>query len=157
MDYAATLMGMGLGLGVLLFILIIAVAMYVLNAVSHMKALKALGYDKAWLAWIPYGVWFACADSVSKDEDQVRLFDSFNVPSIVFKLWWIVPLALLFIPLNSSLSEVINVVLRVVFLGCTYAKMYARLDYKSEKEEQVLGCVSGFIPIVAIVKFLTIK
>lgn len=156
MDYASTLLGMGLGLGVLLFILVIVVACYVLNAVSHMKALKALGYDKAWLAWIPYGVWFACADSVvGKDEDQVRLFDSFNVPAIIFKLWWIVPLALLFIPLNSSVSEVINVVLRVVFLGCTYAKMFARLDGKSEKDEQVVGCVSGFIPIVAIVKFLT--
>lgn len=155
MDYYAA--ALGLSIGVIIFAVVILIAVYVLCAVSHMKALKAIGYDKAWLAWIPYGIWFACADSVSEGEDQVRLFDSFNLPALVFKLWWIIPLALVFIPLNSTVENVINVVLRVVFLGCSYAKMYAKLDAKKEKDEQVLGCVSGFIPIVAIVKFLTIK
>lgn len=155
MDYYMA--SLGLGIGIIIFMIVIVVAVYVLFAISHMKALKALGYDKAWLAWIPYGIWFACADSVSKDEDQVRLFDSFNIPALVFKLWWLIPLVLLFIPLNSTLENIINLVLNIVFLGCSYAKMYARLDGKTEKEEQVLGCVSGFIPIVAVIKFFTVK
>lgn len=147
----------GLGIGIILFLLVIAVAVYVLYGISHMKALKALGYDKAWMAWIPYACYYAFADAVTGDDDQVRLFNSFNLPSIVFKLWWIVPLVFTFVNLNSTVESVITTVMNIVFLGCTYAKMYARIDGKSEQDEQVLGCVSGFLPIIAVVKFLTIK
>ena len=37
------------------------------------------------------------------------------------------------------------------------AKIFAELDDKTESEEQVLGCVSGFLPIVAVFKFLCMK
>ena len=47
---------LGASIGVILLCLVVVVACYVLYAVSHMKALKALGYKNAWLAWIPYGV-----------------------------------------------------------------------------------------------------
>lgn len=147
----------GLGMGIILLGLVICVVAYVLYGISHMKALKALGYDKAWMAWIPYAWYYACADAVSKDEDNVKLFDSLEIPAMIFKLWWVVPVALLFIPLNSTVESVINFALNIVFLGCTYAKMYARLENKAEKDEQVLGCVSGFLPIIAVVKFLCIK
>ena len=42
-------------------------------------------------------------------------------------------------------------------MGSIYAKMFAELDDKTESEEQVLGCVSGFLPIVAVFKFLCMK
>lgn len=147
----------GLGVGVILLTIVIAVAVYVLNSISHMKALKALGYDKAWLAWIPYGVYFACADVVTDGEEPVRLFDKFEVPAIVFRLWWLVPVGFLLIPLNSTFESVINFALNLVFLGCSYAKMYARLEGRQENETQAIGCVSGVFPIVAIVKFLMLK
>lgn len=154
---AETLLGLGLGLGFLLFILAITVACYVIYSISHMKALKALGYRNAWLAWIPYGSYFACADSVSEGQEKIRLFDSFEIPAMVFKLWWIIPLAFVAIPLNERVEQLIGVVLNIVFLGCTYAKMYARLEGKAERDTQALGCVSGFIPIVAVVKFFMMK
>ena len=44
---------LGASIGVILLCLVVMVACYVLYAVSHMKALKALGYKNAWLAWIP--------------------------------------------------------------------------------------------------------
>ena len=148
---------LGASIGVILLCLVVVVACYVLYAVSHMKALKALGYKNAWLAWIPYGVWYACADAAAGYEDPVRLFDSFEVPATVFKLWWILPVALLFIPVNGTVENVITIVLNVVFLGCSYAKMYAKLEGKQESETQAIGCVSGLIPIIAVVKFLSYK
>lgn len=42
---------LGASIGVILLCLVVVVACYVLYAVSHMKALKALGYKNAWLAW----------------------------------------------------------------------------------------------------------
>lgn len=154
MSYASLL---GASIGIIIILLVVAIAAYVLCSVAHMKALKALGYKNAWLAWIPYGVWFACADAATEGEEKTKLFDSLELPAMVFKLWWVVPVALLFIPLNSNVETVINLVMNVVFLGCTYAKMYAKLESKTEKEEQALGCVSGFLPIIAVIKFLMIK
>ena len=134
---------LGASIGVILLCLVVMVACYVLYAVSHMKALKALGYKNAWLAWIPYGVFYACADAAAEGEGE--------------KLWWILPLALLFIPVNGTVENVITIVLNVVFLGCSYAKMYAKLEGKQESETQAIGCVSGLIPIIAVVKFLSYK
>ena len=149
---------LGASIGVILLCLVVMVACYVLYAVSHMKALKALGYKNAWLAWIPYGVFYACADAAAEGEgEKVKLFGSLELPAMVFKLWWIFPLALLFIPVNGTVENVITIVLNVVFLGCSYAKMYAKLEGKQESETQAIGCVSGLIPIIAVVKFLSYK
>ena len=166
MSYANAIIGLGVGIAAV--ILIIAIACYVIFSYAHMKALKALGYDKAWLAWIPYGCTFACADAaakdeedgelfVAKDEDPVELFGSFTVPALLFKLWWILLLVLGFLPFPGWLSNVLSIALNIVFMGSIYAKMFAELDGKTESEEQVLGCVSGFLPIVAVFKFLCMK
>ena len=68
MSYANAIIGLGVGIAAV--ILIIAIACYVIFSYAHMKALKALGYDKAWLAWIPYGCTFACADAAAKDKTR---------------------------------------------------------------------------------------
>lgn len=154
MEYLLPILGASIGIMILFFV--IGVAAYVLFSISHMKALKALGYKNAWLAWIPYGVWFACADSVTQGEENVKLFDSIEIPAIIFKFWWVLPLALTFLPLNARAENIINLAMNVVFLGCTYAKMYARIEGRAEKDEQVLGCVSGFLPIIAVIKFLMV-
>lgn len=157
MSYLNAFIGFGLLFFVILLVLVIAI--YVLFSLAHMKALKALGYDKAWLAWIPFACTFGCADAVAKDEDLVDMFGSFSVPAFVFKLWWIVPLvvALPFVPFPGGLGRLQTFALNIVFLGSIYAKMFAALDGKTESEEQVLGCVSGALPIVAVFKFLCIK
>lgn len=149
---------MGMGMAIIAIVGIVVIACYVIFSVSHMKALKAMGYDKAWLAWIPYGVFYACADAAAEGEgEKVKLFGSLELPAMVFKLWWILPVALLFIPVNGTVENVITIVLNVVFLGCSYAKMYAKLEGKQESETQAIGCVSGLIPIIAVVKFLSYK
>ena len=146
-----------MGMAIIAIVGLVVIACYVIFSVSHMKALKALGYDKAWLAWIPYGVFYACADAVTGQDEKVKLFGSLEIPAMVFKLWWIDPVAFLLLPLNSTIENLITLVLNVVFLGCTYAKMYARLENKQENETQAIGCVSGFIQIIAVVKFLMYK
>ena len=112
MSYANAIIGLGVGIAAV--ILIIAIACYVIFSYAHMKALKALGYDKAWLAWIPYGCTFACADAAAKDEDPVELFGSFTVPALLFKLWWILLLVLGFLPFPGWLSNVLNIALNIV-------------------------------------------
>lgn len=151
---------LGFGIGIIILSLVVGIVFYVLTSLGHMKALQALGYDKAWLAWIPFGVYFGCADAVCGNDEKVMLFGKFEIPAIIFKLWWIISIVIFFLLLKgfpASLLNFINLVVRVVFLGYAYTKMYARIDGKTEQDSQVLGILSGFIPLIAAVKFLTIK
>ena len=132
-------------------VIVIGLAYYVVASLAHMKALKALGYDKAWLAWIPFANFYAYADSVTKGQDSVTLFGNLSVPVMVYKLWWIASFVAPFIPVIGTL---LSTVITVIFLGNCYVKMYARLENTPEQDQQVIGYLSGFIGIIAVVKFL---
>lgn len=138
----------------LIVILVIALVCYVLTSLAHMKALKALGYDKAWMAWIPFAQQYALADVAADNQESVTLFGSLSVPATLYKFWWILWIILPFVPLVGGLA---SVVVMVVFLGNCYVKIYARLDGTSEQEQQVIGYLSGFLVIIAVVKFLVGK
>lgn len=134
--------------------LVIGLVVYVLSSLAHMKALKALGYSKAWMAWIPFVRLYAFADVAADNQDSVHMFGSISVPAVLYKFWWVVWIVLPFVPFIGSLA---STVVLVVFLGNCYVKMYARLEGTTEQEQQVIGYLSGFLPIIAIVKFLAGK
>lgn len=153
MNYVGTLLGLGIGL---MFVgILVGILYYVAFSWSHMKALKALGYDKAWLAWIPFGVLFACSDAVTGDADQVRMFNSFESSGSRIQVLVDCSAGTVGIVTVRTACYFDQLALNITFYGCTYAKMYALLERKAEEETQVIGCVSGVIPLVAIVKFLT--
>ncbi|MCI8899930.1 MAG: hypothetical protein HFH76_04750 [Lachnospiraceae bacterium] len=134
--------------------LVIGLVVYVLSSLAHMKALKALGYSKAWMAWIPFVRLYAFADVAADNQESVHMFGSISVPAVLYKFWWVVWIVLPFVPFIGSLA---STVVLVVFLGNCYVKMYARLEGTTEQEQQVIGYLSGFLPIIAIVKFLAGK
>ncbi len=134
--------------------LVIGLVVYVLSSLAHMKALKALGYSKAWMAWIPFVRLYAFADVAADNQESVHMFGSISVPAVLYKFWWVVWIVLPFVPVIGSLA---STVVLVVFLGNCYVKMYARLEGTTEQEQQVIGYLSGFLPIIAIVKFLAGK
>ena len=134
----------------IIVVVVIALVVYVLSSLAHMKALKALGYDKAWMAWIPFAQQYALADAAADHQDSVHLFGSVSVPAVLYKFWWILWIVLPFVPVIGSLA---STVVLVVFLGNCYVKIYARLDGTSEQEQQVIGYLSGFLTSIAIVKF----
>ena len=151
MDTAAALAFVG---AYMVVVLVIAIACYVVFSLAHMKALKALGYDKPWMAWIPFANYYAYADSVTKGQDSVTLFGNVTIPVMVYKLWWIAIFVAPFIPVIGSL---LLTVITVIFLGNCYVKMYARLENTPEQDQQVIGYLSGFLAIIAVVKFLAGK
>ena len=150
-DFAVVMAVLG---AYLVVIVVIVLAVYVLSSLAHMKALKALGYDKAWMAWIPLAQYYALADVAAGNQESVTLFGSVSVPAILYKFWWIVWIVVSFVPVIGSIAAFAVI---VVFLGNSYVKIYARLDGTSEQEQQVIGYLSGFLQIIAIVKFLAGK
>lgn len=150
-DYTALLAALGI---YLIFLLVVVVLVYVLYGISHMKALKALGYDKPWMAWIPFANYWALADVALNGEDSMNLFGSLSIPGIVFKLWWVIYIVVSCIP---KVGNLLGMVLTIICLGTCYIKMYARLDGKDEKDVRVVGYLSGWIPLIALCKFLAGK
>lgn len=138
----------------LVVILVIVAVCYVLTSLAHMKALKALGYDKAWMAWIPLAQQYALADAAAGNQQNVTLFGSFSVPAVLYKFWWVLWIILPVVPVVGSLA---STVVMVLFLGNCYVKIYAKLDGTTEQEQQVIGYLSGLLAIIAVVKFLAGK
>lgn len=150
-SYAALIAVLG---AYIVVILIVGIAWYVVSSLAHMKALKAMGYSNAWLAWIPLGQWYALADAAADGQEKVTLFGNLSVPAMLYKLWWIVWIVISFVPVIGSLAAM---VVFIVFLGNSYVKIYARLDGTDESAQQVIGYLSGFLTIIAVVKFLAGK
>lgn len=136
---------------IILFVLVLVGVVCVLYGISHSKALKALGYARPWMVWIPFANCWALAEVALDGEENIKLFDSFSVPATLFKLWWLIMYGVLLIP---GVGEILSLALQVICLGTCYTKIYARLDGKTEAETQALGYVSGFFPIIAVFKFL---
>ncbi|MDE6910147.1 MAG: hypothetical protein K2P44_06745 [Lachnospiraceae bacterium] len=154
MDEVAILAALG---AYLVLVLVICVVCYVVSSLAHMKALKAMGYDKAWMAWIPFAQWYACADAATAGkQDNVTLFGSFSVPVSLYKFWWALWLVLQVLSqfLLGSILGLLATVVQIIFLGNSYVKMYAALDGTDEKDQQVIGYISGFLVIIAVFKFL---
>lgn len=140
-----------MSLGVMLVCLAVAVAVYVVEALAIMRVLTILGYESPWMAWIPLLNYFALARVTANENGNTRIL-GFELPNIVFCFWWVAWLAVDYIP---NVGSFLGMVLRVICLGTCFIYIYSRVENKPESEVQALGYVSGLIPIVAIVKFLS--
>jgi len=135
------------------FVLIITVVYFILDVLSHIKALKALGYNKPWLAWFaPLGLYWALAEAALDIDGEYDMeVWSFRIPGTAFKLWYLIAVAVLFIPVVGT---ILRLIITIACAGTCYIKIYAKLDGKDESEVRLLGYLSGIIPIIPIFKFL---
>lgn len=138
-------------------ILAIMFAYYIFESATHAKVLRILGYEKAWIAWIPYvrNYGLACATSSPQDSYVTIFKGKIRLPITVYKLWWILPLALLALaPGNlGNVALGITFLMNGFFLGGSYAKIFSLVEGSSENDNATIGIVCGVFPIVAMVKF----
>jgi hypothetical protein len=119
-----------------------------------MKALKQLGYANAWMAWIPLANYYALADVAANKEENINLIGTLTIPVMLYKLWWLVMLVASFVPIIGS---IVAIAIQVICLGHIFTRLFARIDHTQEQQQQTLAYISGLIPLVAAIKFLSIK
>ena len=56
----------------------------------------------------------------------------------------------------AKLAKLVALVGRVILLGTAYSDLYSRLEGKMEQDTQAIGLLSGFLPIIAMVKFFMV-
>ena len=136
---------------------------YIFTSAMNAKALRMMGYKMAWIAWIPYLRYYAIADATREDGSETKIYNTMGVPNTLYTLWWVILLLLsafddgLAFWLPTTLVSVIDFVLRGIFLGGAYGRMFAVLEHKDIKDTNVIGVWSGVLPIIAAFKFLKYK
>ena len=138
-------------MGAMLFVLMaVVVVVYVLNALGTMYVLRSLGYRNVWFAWVPFlgyvGLAMVCADS----DGKVDMFGQ-KIPAVVLGLWFLASYVLGLVP---GVGGILSLAVQVLCLGRIYQIVYAKMESAPEKDMQVLGYVSGLIPVIPMVKFL---
>lgn len=135
-------------------------AYYIFTSAMNAKALRMVGYKYAWIAWIPYLRYYAIADATKENNVETRIYDTMCVPNVLYTLWWVILLLIgafdngLTFWLPTTLASIVDFLLRGIFLGGAYGRLYAKLEGKSIKDTNIIGAWSGVIPIIASFKFL---
>lgn len=138
-------------------------AYYIFTSAANAKALRMSGYNKAWLAWIPYLRYFAIADATKEEGPSTKIYGRWNVYNALYTLWFALLLVVQildggitgFIP--ATLGTILDFIIMGIFLGGAYAKLLAKISGKRERECYTFGICSGVFPIIAAVKFCFLK
>lgn len=149
-DSVALLAGMGALLSV---VGIIGIIFYVLYGISHMKAYKMMGYKNAWGAWIPFYSSYVLADCIPETQENVNIF-GLAIPGKLFKFWWIISFVVAYVP---AVGTILSLAVTIICAGFCYTSIYSILEGKSKDEVKVVGYLSGWINLIATIKFLTYK
>lgn len=136
----------------LIFIFALIVCGYVIGALANVKCLRALGYDKPIAGWIPFYSQYALAEVTGFE--SVDLGFNLVIPMNLFKFWWAAPIVLNLIPVIGSIA---GLVFQIAAGGWNYGMLYALTENKDYQETKILGYITAFVPIIAIIKFFLIK
>lgn len=154
LDAAMGLFG-GMVVGFVVVAFIIAIAAYVVSSLAYMKVFRRCG-ENVVAAWIPFWRDWTIASCACAGEENVSLY-GLICPSLVLKLYWLIQGGLSFILSGSSVGNLLAYLVGAAFLGQIFTTLYARFEEKTEEECRVIGVLSGLFPIIAWIKFLSMK
>lgn len=140
-------------IGVIIVVAILIIAAYILWALAVQKVLKKLGSDMAWMAWIPILSTIALAREADDGTGNVDVF-GMSVPVNLFMFWGIAKSVLSMVP---TAGGILSFAFGGICGGVMYRTIYAKMEGRKESEMLGIGLVSGFFPIVALVKFFSYK
>ena len=152
MESLSTLLEIG---GAAIFLsLILVVAVYVAYCLAWSRVLHMYNYKNAWMAWIPYAQYYALADAAFEKKDKIK-FLSWEVPTFIFKFWWVVPIINLFVS-NASMTYAVMFA-QSLCLGTVFAHIFAKAEGKTYDDMKFFSLVTGWFPIIAMIKFFGYK
>lgn len=143
------------------FLLIILVAItiilfmsYLWSSIVYGTILKACGYDKPWLVWIPILRYWAISWLMTDDNDSPvsRMYGVIPMLDIVLKLFWLWIPALVYTPV---VGPILSIVFWLFFSVWLYTAIAAKCLGTYWTDELAMGIVSTIIPLVAMIRMTT--
>lgn len=96
---------------------------------------------------------YALADVTRDENGNARIFDK-EIPGMLFNFWWVITWAVGFVPF---IGAAVSFVLNGICAGTCYEYIYAKIENKTRQETRAVGILSGFISIIALIKFTIYK
>lgn len=124
----------GAGILALLFILIIyviiAFIIYLISVVTNYLALKRVGYDKAYLAFIPFVNMWALTQVCYSQDGYIEIFGK-KINKTLFDFYWAIMLVVSSIPYIGGIAALL---LRFFGVGKCMEDLYTRMDSNIVKD-----------------------
>ena len=123
---------------------------FLLGGMTHEKVYRMCGSQRSYLAWIPIANYYELA-VITRDEEDKNSFFGMNIDNKIFKYW---PAALGLCNIIPFVGWIATLVVMIACLGGCYGRLYAMVENKQLSETKGIGYLTGFIPIIAIFKFV---
>ena len=125
------------------------IAFYVFTALPMYKFAKRVGYENAWLAWIPFTYDFVLV-KISEYNGSGKLVIrgiEYNRNTVAWFTVWGVLLNLV-----PAIGSIAFVILRVLITGACCRDLYSKTENKNLQDVVVLGYASGFFHVILTAK-----
>ena len=138
-------------LAILAIAVVLSIVFYVLWSIGCYRVLKKLGFQNAWMAWIPVVSYIALG--LAEDNKTMNLF-GLDIPTVVYALWIVIWFVAGKIP---SAGGILSLAVQILLSGRIYQHVYAKIEGRDESETAVIGFLSGWLGIIPMIKFLGYK
>lgn len=145
------IVGIGIiGIIVLIIAAVISLVIYVLNSYSLYMILKSVGYDLAWLAWVPFCQYFAITMAFNRNnEPNINLF-GLQIPRPVAGFASLIGIVLgRIIPIIGGIFPIFAILIN----GAILCEMFDICDDREPGTNMGMGIVSSLIVFVQIYQF----
>lgn len=139
---------------ILAIAVVLSIVFYVLWSIGCYKVLKKLGFQNAWMAWIPVVSYIALGLACNTEDNKTMNLFGLDIPTVVYALWIVIWFVAGRIP---GAGGVVSLAVQILLSGRIYQYIYAKLEGKKESETAVIGFLSGWLGIIPMIKFLGYK
>lgn len=135
--------------------LVMALAFYLTASVTNYLALKRVGYDKPYLAFIPFVNMWALTQVCYSQDGYVEIFGK-KVNKAIFEFYWVLLLVMPGIPYIGSVAALL---LRLFGMGKCMEDLYTRMDNNIVKDSNkylaYIGAGLGVEVFITIYKLIS--
>ena len=128
---------------------------YIWESLEFYWLFKICSYNNAWMAWIPILRYYALAEVTGDATGQNRLYlINRDISTDLFRFW---PILTLVVSRIESVGGILELILTILCLGSSFTTIYSKFENRHPDEVKVIGYLSGWIPLIGIIKLTQYK
>lgn len=137
-------------LAVIMCIGLIWLGFYIWASMEFFWLFQMCGYHNAWMAWIPILRYYALAEVTGDGMGQNRLYlIGTDIATDLFRFW---PILTLIISRIDHVGGILELLLTILCLGSCFTTVYSKFEKRNPGEVNVIGYLSGWIPLIGVIK-----
>lgn len=149
------LIGGALSMVMALILGVLGIIGWLVKSIAYTIALKKMAYGNVWCAWVPILRDIAILDCLGKTQSHSVITIAgidISLDKMKYIMIGYVILDIVFSNMSKWLSAIAMLV-RILILVIEYTTVFSYIENKKTEDKQLVGCLAGVFPIIAIIKF----